>query len=1470
MADDSLKYYSEEELFKKLQGLTVEERTEVLKKLGLDFKSLDEFTKKLDKNPRLRLDSKVSEALIIEDNAIKAKIESGESSLDTSTVDNTAALAKSLGVRLRVNPNTAKRHHLMVMRHSDDDFTRGYPHWDFSFTINNTSEFDPTYDAVTFIEDVSVGAPFPNTNAWNTTGIGISSSILFTTTDYPAGEITKIIRVTWVSGYTKDFTFKIKPITLAISTSLGVYPFAVNANSSGSSWVRGRDYSCSTSYDRRHHHLTGGTEAIHTQDLTRIVVGEPLVNPSGNFEYFEFLLEDEADADGTPVYPLKTIGIGYSSSWATGSLENKYFNPNPNFSGEQIMRFTEKTLWDGGSTVIDNSGNEYSTLQDFSSLGVYTLSIPWDGILADSTLLSNSNNLYASAAQFRSIENSRDDGWYMQSMVYADNLPSCTPAANLNTYNVCYDNVSPTFYQTTCLDCDGNIIPAAECNGSVQAIFTEAGCCVYCNDFTLTATANNLYAPYGGTAGIYYSLTDPAGGFISASVGVETGTPFATGSEYTLVLTASTGATLTTVPAGGNSVDISSTTVLNSSSVTVSSNTTIHFGMEISGAGIPISTFVGDAVTGGFNNNLTVFQLIDANAQPVLATAAATVDLTYNTRERGGFFNLLPNTSNGLGAGTFYTLTATDSVGCVVSQNITISELPPTTGCTDATALNTTVPAADIDDGSCILCNSTSGQITDIAGNMSGDLFTSSDIGIVDVTVNSSGVAQSDGRLNLSAFMQNTAVGYLEIDGTQSYTFTLIGLTTAGDISSSTGTVATQADLEVTTFASSPNHIFENLDYGHYAVKVQLVDDATHGLEGCFNYFYGTVKVPVCDDALATNYNTTIGAGLITVDNSLCVYPQACCVLHSISQNSIGSSIDCTQDLTTTITCDPTSTNVQGYWEFNGNIIPGSSFNLGSIGNTPANIRLQDASGANLFTADGSYTVNATSSYTNGSECLVSESYNASLPICGCTDVNANNYDGSASIDDGSCIYPSWDCVNGNCLDAGFGSGAYQDLPTCQANCIPIISGCTDPCASNYNALANTDDGNCTYKACLDSDASNYQWSCDCNTNKPSATISDPGCCTYPCALPATFDGTEVTGSSGSCIVPNADGDIRVYVTLNNAAQGVYLEFFDVNGTSIGAGTTLYDVPYLTPLYSTLHGVGLIAGNYSYTVTDNLGCETSNTFTIPTLSLSQGCTDITADNYDVNAECDDGSCLYCGCKDPLAANYSPNAACDDDSCVYIAIENPCIPPNIDSRIQEISQCLVVKGSEWLHKYKIGKADDCTMLNKWKLIFIQYLLNNKGLTCLYNCADNDSVSLASVNSCNSSLITGGPVTGVNDQGHAGSFSTTTKGTAVTDPAAFFIRSNTLYFGDTIIMPSGLIWTVTASGNNPSGIPSCDHGCYNPESSQGKESGNWSQCVGSNDITIPHNVNYLDNFINFANKYCRDCGINILDDSRKFRH
>lgn len=40
----------------------------------------------------------------------------------------------------------------------------------------------------------------------------------------------------------------------------------------------------------------------------------------------------------------------------------------------------------------------------------------------------------------------------------------------------------------------------------------------------------------------------------------------------------------------------------------------------------------------------------------------------------------------------------------------------------------------------------------------------------------------------------------------------------------------------------------------------------------------------------------------------------------------------------------------------------------------------------------------------------------------------------------------------------------------------------------------------------------------------------------------------------------------------------------------------------------------------------------------------EGCIDILATNYDVNADTDNGSCLYQGCLDPLSINYNPTSS----------------------------------------------------------------------------------------------------------------------------------------------------------------------------------------------------------------------------------
>ena len=126
--------------------------------------------------------------------------------------------------------------------------------------------------------------------------------------------------------------------------------------------------------------------------------------------------------------------------------------------------------------------------------------------------------------------------------------------------------------------------------------------------------------------------------------------------------------------------------------------------------------------------------------------------------------------------------------------------------------------------------------------------------------------------------------------------------------------------------------------------------------------------------------------------------------------------------------------------------------------------------------------------------------------ISGCMDESADNYNPSATEDDGSCTYP--ELVLG-CTDEtaeNYNPEADED----DGNCIypelepEVISGCMDESAENYNLSATEDDGNCTYPepvlGCTDQTAENYNPEAD----------EDDSSCVYPEPEPSiNTDSTE-------------------------------------------------------------------------------------------------------------------------------------------------------------------------------------------------------------------------------------------------------------------------------------------------------------------------------------------------------------------------
>jgi len=172
------------------------------------------------------------------------------------------------------------------------------------------------------------------------------------------------------------------------------------------------------------------------------------------------------------------------------------------------------------------------------------------------------------------------------------------------------------------------------------------------------------------------------------------------------------------------------------------------------------------------------------------------------------------------------------------------------------------------------------------------------------------------------------------------------------------------------------------------------------------------------------------------------------------------------------------------------------------------------------------------------------------------------NYNGEANVDNGGCVPVIMGCMESLAFN-------YNPLANTTDTCIAFLFGCTDPTMFNYNPNANADDGSCEpyVFGCTDSTMFNFN---------PLANADNNSCIPY------------IYG----CTDPSM-------LNYNSQAN-----------------------------------------------TEDFSC----------IAYVYGCTDSTALNYDSTANTDNGSCVdvVIGCMDPAAYNYNPNANVSGSHCHYDA------------------------------------------------------------------------------------------------------------------------------------------------------------------------------------------------------------------------
>ena len=243
--------------------------------------------------------------------------------------------------------------------------------------------------------------------------------------------------------------------------------------------------------------------------------------------------------------------------------------------------------------------------------------------------------------------------------------------------------------------------------------------------------------------------------------------------------------------------------------------------------------------------------------------------------------------------------------------------------------------------------------------------------------------------------------------------------------------------------------------------------------------------------------------------------------------------------------------------------------------------------------------------------------------IGGCMDMDACNFNATATDNDSSCAYPASEYVDcsGACLVDEDEDGVCDPLE---------VFGCDLDDACNYNPSATENDGSCEFVSCAGCTIESA-----CNYDE-TATLSNNASCTYS---PEGWDDCDQTictdsDSDGICDFDEPAGCVGEFnapvITLTGAVE---TDAAIADWASTDFLTSVSDDTGVEGTSYTDYAGRLDDGRYSvtrvYISTDICGNSSeSGQLIIADASHASGCTNPNATSYDANAINDDGTCDY--------------------------------------------------------------------------------------------------------------------------------------------------------------------------------------------------------------------------------------------------